>query len=171
MTRWRPIVTTLLCVVGLGLGAFLTYGHYFDQKAITNSCVLSGFGGGLVNCGLVTTSAESVIFGLPVAVYGLAYFVVMLGLCLPVAWRSPSALIAKGRVTLNIAGIGFVLYLVGVEFIELHHICLYCTFVHLVQFILFIVVLTGWYDTGYAASKYDNEEIDSASASKGSLVA
>jgi uncharacterized membrane protein len=171
VSRWRPIVTTLLCVVGLGLGAFLTWGHYFDQQAISNSCPMAGAGGGLVDCGLVTSSSESVIFGLPVALYGLVYFVVMLGLCLPVAWRSPSALIAKARLGLNIAGIGFILYLVGVEFLQLHHICLYCTFVHVVQFALFIIVVTGWYDTGYVAARDGYDESDASPAPKGSLVA
>lgn len=157
MTRWRPIATTVICLAGLGLAGFLTWGHYFDQQAISNTCPL-GSKGGLINCGLVTSSPESIIFGIPVALYGLVFFVAMTAMCLPVAWRSPSMWLARARVALNVVGIGFVIYLVSVEFLQLHHICLYCTGVHILQFALFILVVTGWYDTGYAQSLVDYDE-------------
>lgn len=160
MTRWRPLAATLVCVAGLGLAAFLTWGHYFDQAAITKSCGAVEVSS-VINCGAVTTSAESVIFGLPVALYGLVYFVVMLGLCVPRAWRSPSRLVALGRVAASVVGMGFVLYLVAVEFLVVHHVCIYCTGVHLLEFALFLLVVTGWYDTGYAAGLYAyDEELD-----------
>jgi uncharacterized membrane protein len=150
MTRWRPIATTVICLLGLALAAFLTWGHYFDQSAISTSCPLGSNSGGLINCGAVTASPESIIFGIPVALYGLLYFVAMTTMCLPAAWRSTSRLLARARVAMNVVGIGFVLYLVSVEFLEVHHICLYCTGVHVLQFALFLLVVTGWYDTGYA---------------------
>jgi uncharacterized membrane protein len=158
MSRWRPTVTTVISLAGLGLSVFLTWAHYFDQAAITNSCKLAGGGSGIVNCGLVTTSPQSVVFGIPVAVYGLGFFVVMTVLCLPIAWRSTSIWLARARLGLNIVGMGFVLYLVSVEFLQLHHICLYCTGVHLLQFALFLLVVTGWNDTGYAWATFDEAE-------------
>jgi uncharacterized membrane protein len=161
MTKWRPFVTTVICVAGVGLAGFLTWGHYFDQPAISNSCsyiVGHPSESGLVNCGAVTTSSESVILGLPVALYGLLYFIVMLGLCLPKAWRSTSARLARLRLGLNVAGMGFVLYLIGVEALALHHICIYCTGVHVLQFALFLVVVTGWEDTGYVHAQWQDEE-------------
>ncbi|MGO9558101.1 MAG: vitamin K epoxide reductase family protein [Acidimicrobiales bacterium] len=161
MTRWRPIATTVVCVVGLALAGYLTWGHYFDQASISNSCPLAGTGS-LIDCGAVTTSAQSMILGLPVALYGLVYFVVMTAMCLPVAWRSPSMWLARARVAMNVAGMGFVIYLVSVEFLVVHHICIYCTGVHIMQFALFLLVVTGWYDTGYAQLGYENEEPESA---------
>lgn len=159
MSRWRPITATAVCLVGLGLAAFLTWGHYFDQAAISKSCPLGSSGGtGVIDCGAVTSSPESVIFHLPVALYGLVYFVAMLGLNLPVAWRSTSALVARARLGLVVAGMGFVLYLVAVELLEVHHLCLYCTGTHLMQFVLFLLVVTGWYDTGYAQVLYEPDE-------------
>jgi uncharacterized membrane protein len=155
-SRWRPIATTVVCLAGLGLAAFLTYGHYFDQKAI-NACPL-GSKTGLISCSAVTTSPESMIFGVPVAAYGLAYFLVMALICLPVSWRSPSVWLARGRLALSVAGMGFVLYLVSVEFLEVHHLCLDCTGVHVLQFALFLLVVTGWYDTGYAQLCYEEAD-------------
>ncbi|MGO9196374.1 MAG: vitamin K epoxide reductase family protein [Acidimicrobiales bacterium] len=174
MTRWRPIATTLLCLIGLGLSAFLTWGHYFDQAAISRTCPGAGTTTAIC-CGCVTTSAESVILGLPVALYGLLYFVAMTVMCLPAAWRSPSMWLARARLSMNIAGIGFVLYLVSVELLQVHKICLYCTGVHIVQFALFLLVITGWYDTGYAQLGYgggddDQYEDEAPATASGDLV-
>ncbi len=160
MTRWRPVATSLLALAGLGLAAFLTWGHYFDQAAISRSCPLSSVSS-FVSCGAVTTSPESVIFGIPVALYGLVYFVAMLGLCLPRSWRSPSFLVATARLGLNVAGICFVVYLVSVELLVVRHICIYCSCVHLLQFALFLLVVTGWYDTGYSQTRDGSDYEDS----------
>lgn len=161
MSRWRPIATTVISLLGLGLAAFLTWGHYFDQAVINNSCPL-GSKHGVIDCGAVTQSPESVIFGIPVALYGLLFFVAMVAICLPVAWRSRSMWLARARVAMNVVGMGFVLYLVSVEFLDVHAICIYCTSVHILQFALFLLVVTGWYDTGYANSLYDDEDDDEA---------
>jgi len=40
-----------------------------------------------------------------------------------------------------IVGIGFVLYLVYTELFTLNHICLWCTSVHVVTFLLFVLIL------------------------------
>jgi uncharacterized membrane protein len=162
MSRWRPITTTIVCLVALGLSAFLTWAHYFDQAAITNSCPLEGHS--LIDCGAVTGSPQSVIFHLPVALYGLVYWIAMLAMCLPVAWRSTSQRLAQLRVASVLAGMGFVLYLVYVEFLEIRKICLYCTGVHILQFSLFLLVVTGWYDTGYAQSLSDEDYSDDLAA-------
>lgn len=160
MTRWRPIATTLVCLVGLGLAGYLTWAHYFDQAIISSSCPLGGGANSFINCGKVTSSGPSIIFGLPVALYGLLYFIAMTVLCLPWAWRSPSMWVARLRLAAVVAGMGFVLYLVSVEFLELHALCIYCTGEHLLQFALFLLVLTGWYDTGYAQTQWQGEEAE-----------
>jgi uncharacterized membrane protein len=148
--RWRPVATTIICLLGTGLAGWLTWGHYFNQKAINNSCsMLSSGAHGLVNCGIVTTSPESVIIGVPVALYGLLYFIAMSTVCVPRAWRHPSRRLAQLRLFAVIAGMAFVLYLIGVE-AHLRYICIFCTGEHILQFALFMLVVTGWDDTGYA---------------------
>lgn len=145
-------------LVGFALAAFLTWAHYFDESALVHSCAIISAHSSIFNCGAVTSSPESVIFHLPVALYGLVYFVVMLGLSQPGTWRSSSFLLAATRIALSVVGMGFVLYLISVEFLEVHAVCLYCSGVHLIQFALFLLVVTGWYDTGYAASVYREDE-------------
>jgi uncharacterized membrane protein len=51
---------------------------------------------------------------------------------------------------------GMVIYLISQEALVLHVICLWCTGVHVLTFVLFLLVITGWEDTGYAQSLYDD---------------
>lgn len=142
---WRAIVTPLICVLGLGAATYLTVVHFTGAKIAVCQ------GTGAIDCMKVTTSPESYVFGIPVAVLGLAFFVPMLVLCSPWAWRSAHPLVAPVRVAAAVAGIGFVFYLVYAELFEIKAICLWCTSVHILTFLLFVCVITGWDDarSGY----------------------
>jgi uncharacterized membrane protein len=133
--RWEPIVTTLLCVAGLGVSTYLTITH-FDKKALVCS------GGGVIDCAKVTTSPQSEIFGIPVAFLGLFFFVPMLVLCLPRAWASANRLVHLARLALSITGVGMILYLITAELFVIKAICLWCSSVHLITFILFVIIAT-----------------------------
>ena len=98
-------------------------------------------GTGTVDCGAVTTSAQSTFLGIPVALLGLLWFVAMLALCLPVAWRAGSRYVHLARLVGAIAGIGFVLWLIYAELILIGAICLWCTVAHVIAFALFVVVV------------------------------
>jgi uncharacterized membrane protein len=136
--RWAPWVTLPLTLVGLGLSTYLTWVHYTEPRAL--SCPDTG----VINCTKVTTSPESMIFGLiPVALTGAMYFLAMTGLTLPASWRSRSRWLTRIRLASAIAGIGMVCYLVYVEAVVVHAICLYCTAVHVVTFALFVAVLAA----------------------------
>jgi uncharacterized membrane protein len=133
-------VTTVLCALGALIATYLTVAHY--STAVTLVCVTKHG----INCEAVTTSPQSIIFGVPVAVLGLVYFLPMLVLCLPWAWRSPLRWIAPARLFGVITGVGMVCYLLYAELFEIHAICLWCSSVHLITFILFVIVVTGWED-------------------------
>ena len=83
------------------------------------------------------------IFGIPVAVLGLAFFVPMIVLCLPAAWRTADRRIHLARLILAITGVGMILYLIIAELFIIKAICLWCSGVHLVTFILFVIVVTA----------------------------
>jgi uncharacterized membrane protein len=132
------VTSLVLSVVGLGVAAYLTYAHYGDSGVL--ACPDSG----TVNCAKVTTSTQSELFGvLPVAVLGLAYFVVMLALCLPIAWRSAVALTHRLRIAGALVGVGMVSYLLYAELFQIKAICLYCTAVHVVTVLLFVVIVAA----------------------------
>lgn len=133
----RPLAwgTAGLALVGLGVSVYLTVAHY------TTSTILACPDTGLINCARVTTSPQSVILGVPVAVLGLAYYVVMVALCSPPAWRV--AALARPRLALSGVGVAMVLYLVYTELFVLNAICLWCTSVHVVTLALFASIALG----------------------------
>jgi uncharacterized membrane protein len=146
---WFQLVTWALAIAGLGVSIYLTIAHY------TSSSILACSDKGLVNCGLVTTSPESMVFSVfPVAVLGLAFYVFMVAAVSPWAWRLKYPQLAWARLASVIVGIGFVLYLVYTELFTLNAICLWCTSVHVLTFLLFVLIVGG------AAAGYGLRERD-----------
>ena len=130
---WLQITTFVLALAGLGVSIYLTIAH-FTESALAG-CSESG----LVNCTKVTTSAESYVFGIPVAVLGLAFFVFGVVIMSPWAWRSTRREVHLARIASLVVGIGFVLYLLYAELFTIGSICLYCTSVHVITFLLFVL--------------------------------
>jgi uncharacterized membrane protein len=160
MSRWRPVTATIVSLLGLAVATYLTYSHYSNPSESLLTCPGGGLGGGAIDCQAVLTSGYSTIFGLPVALYGAVFFLFMTFMNLPVMWHSQSLLVARLRLAAAAAGMAMVLYLVSIELLEVHKICIWCTSVHVLQFILFLLVITGWYDTGWAASGWEANEPD-----------
>ena len=119
------------------VSTYLTIAHY------TTSTILSCPDTGLINCGKVTTSIYSSIFGIPLAVLGLGYFLAMFVLQLPVAWRSRIVWVRWGRFALAAVGIPMVFWLIYTELFLLNSICLYCSAVHVLTILLFILTALG----------------------------
>jgi uncharacterized membrane protein len=135
---WYQVATWALAIAGLGVSTYLTITHY--DSSVPLACSDKG----VINCALVTSSAESMVFGIfPVAVLGLAFFVVMTAAVSPWAWRLKFPQLTWIRVASVIVGIGFVLYLVYTELFTLDAICLWCTSVHVLTFLLFVLVVGG----------------------------
>ncbi|MBO0715302.1 MAG: hypothetical protein J2P59_11140, partial [Acidimicrobiales bacterium] len=65
------------------------------------------------------------------------------------AWRSERWWIMLGRLALAVAGIGFAVYLIYAELFLINAICLECTSVHVLTFILFVLVLGGTAQLGW----------------------
>lgn len=139
--RWVPVSALVVVLIGLGLSTYLTIEHF--NTSVGLACPATGG----VDCVKVTTSEQSKVFGIPVAVLGLAFFVSALVANLPVLWRSGHPLIRYGRLAGMVVGIGFVLYLIYAELFVIDAICLWCTAVHVLTFILFAITLLG---TSYA---------------------
>jgi uncharacterized membrane protein len=147
---WLAVITLLLAAAGIAVATYLTIAH-FDE-----SVVLSCPDNGAINCAKVTTSEQSHFLGMPVAVLGLAYFVFIPVLLIPAAWRSTSPLIRRARLLASGGGLVFVLWLVYAEAFKIKAICLYCTAVHVLTFLLFVAVLIGTVIT----APYDDTDDD-----------
>jgi uncharacterized membrane protein len=123
----------VLAVLGLADAIYLAYEHGSGSNSL--ACPDSA----KFNCAKVTTSSYSEFHGVPVAYLGVAFFVVLVAAMSPWAWRHRSAAVRWGRLALVAGGLAFAVYLVWAELYQLGAICLYCTGVHVVAFLLFAV--------------------------------
>jgi len=123
-----------LSILGIFVSAYLIKNHYDEEKSACD------FSGG-ISCSIVNKSEYSILFNVPVAVFGFCWFLVLsvFGLVLwegnPTNFRNwdqwTSALLLWTS-----AGIGFVVYLVAAEII-LGAICPFCTVVHVICLVVF----------------------------------
>ncbi len=125
---------TVTNIVGFGFAAYLAYEHF--AAAQFQGCVLGG------GCQQVTTSTYSRIFGVPVVLPGLVYFIVSGLMHLPRAWQSTNPWIHRARTSWAVVGMASVFYLIYGE-LSVEAICMYCTGVHVAVFVLFVLTLVG----------------------------
>ena len=142
---WFQLTTWGLALAGLGVSIYLTVAHFTSPRILV--CSEKGF----VNCAAVTTSPESMVFGIfPVAVLGLAFYVFMAAATSPWAWRVTWPPVRWARFGSVIVGMVFVLYLLYTELFTLNAICLFCTIVHVITFLLFGLIVFS-FAAGYGA--------------------
>lgn len=135
------VAMAVMAVLGVGIAIYLTFVHYAGAPLY---CPANG----IVNCAAVTTSAYSLVPGtsLPITIPGMLWFLVSGGLAavaLRSVWRGQPELPHLRLVHLiwAAAGLIYVLYLVYAEIVLLHHICEWCTGIHLLTFATFLVAL------------------------------
>jgi uncharacterized membrane protein len=147
---WLRLTTFLVALAGLGVSIYLTIAHF--TEATLAGCNDTG----LVNCTKVTTSPQSYVFGIPVAVLGLAFFVFVVAIMSPWAWRVTWREVNLLRIAAMIAGVGFVLYLLYAELFIIGSICLYCTSVHVLTFILFALTVFAAATWGIGSRRFSS---------------
>ena len=131
---WLPRTAFVLCLLGLADSGYQVYTHFTGSgllgcSASTDACVL------------VQNSVYAWVFGVPVAVYGAAFFAFMVVICSPPAWRSGPRVVRQARTAAVVTGMVFVLYLIYRELISLGQLCEYCTSVHVITFALFALIV------------------------------
>jgi len=134
VAAWARVTTLVLSVLGLAVSSYLTIEHFGHSNLLI--CPRNQW----LNCESVTTSSQSYFLGIPVAVLGLLNFVAMTALNSPWAWAAKQYWIHLARFVLAVGGMVFVLWLVTAELVFINHICLYCTAVHVITFVLLIVL-------------------------------
>jgi uncharacterized membrane protein len=133
--RWIRSAALVLGLIGLAVSAYLTFEH------LTASTTLACPDTGRVNCAKVTSSSYSAVLGVPVALLGLLFFLVLLPLLTSRAWGTDDPWVHRSRLALVGLGLVFVLYLVWAELFRISAVCLWCTAVHLVTAALFALVV------------------------------
>jgi len=131
------VLLLLLSLVGAGIAIYLTTVHYENVPLI---CSASG----LVDCARVLSSSYSVIPGttVPITIPGLGWCVVMAVLALAaLRLSSIRRKILVAQFAWSLVGMLTVLYLVYIELVRLHTICAWCTGLHIVIFLMFLITI------------------------------
>lgn len=133
---WRRVAVLLLADIGLADSLYLTAVHYSN---VPLACANTG----VLNCDLVTRSSYGVVPGtsIPVSLLGIVWFAGVMAIALA-ASRLPMMTAAGLLVGASAIGTLFVLYLVYVELVRLHHICEWCTVAHVAVIGILLVSLT-----------------------------
>jgi uncharacterized membrane protein len=129
-----------LAVIGLGVAGYLTAVHYAHTTVVCSNQ-------GAVNCEKVITSAFSVVPGtaLPITLPGLGFFLISLVLALAQLRRPADYGLRQAHAAWAGLGLLTAFYLVFVELVELRTICLWCTSVHVVILLTFLLTLWRLY--------------------------
>ncbi len=134
----------LFSLAGIGISIYLTIVHYAGTPLVctTNS---------VVNCQAVTTSAYSTVGGtsIPITVPGMAWFIVSGALAVAaILFASKRLALPEWLVPLHglwsLFGLAFILYLIYVEAFQLHKICEWCTGVHILVILTFLVMIVRY---------------------------
>ena len=123
----------LFCGIGTALLGYLAYVHLAAVGQA--SC---GFGGG-VSCDVVNASAYSELFGLPVALLGIFYFLAVFALTRLRRLGGRYNLMAA----LTLFALVFSVYLSAVEFLVIGAFCLFCESSKAVMLVILICSYIG----------------------------
>ena len=124
-------------LVGVGIAIYLTSVHYENVPLVCSD-------NGLVNCARVLSSPYSVVPGtsIPITVPGLAWSLLSAALALVALYQGTERRwIALAQFAWALIGMLAVLYLVYVEIVRLHTICAWCTAMHVLILLMFLVTI------------------------------
>lgn len=106
-----------LGLVGMGISAYLTYAKWASTDP---------FCAGLGSCAQVAASPYAEVWGVPVALLGLAYYATLVALGTVTARRYDSVGLALAVFGLALGGFFYSIYLTYLELFVIRAVCLWC---------------------------------------------
>lgn len=134
--RVKLLLLLFLSIAGLIDSVYLTYEHF--QKTIP-PCTVNAFLPILSDCGKVLTSPYSVMFGFPLALFGVIHYGLM-ALLIMAAIANGHKIFRYWIVIQSIFGAIFSLYLMYIQLAVIKSICVYCTLSAFISFTLAMLV-------------------------------
>jgi uncharacterized membrane protein len=135
---WSQIFLLLCSLAGAAIAIYLTAVHYNEGVPLVCS------GSGVVNCALVLSSPYSVVPGtsIPISIPGLAWCAIMAALAMVgLRMRTQPRWLRPAQFAWALVGMLSVLYLVYAEIVRLHAICAWCSALHVLILLMFLVTL------------------------------
>jgi uncharacterized membrane protein len=135
------IAWIVLSLLGIGVAIYLTVVHYQGAPLVCSES-------GLIDCSSVLTSVYSKVPGtaLPITVPGLLWFSIAGGLALA-TWRgwAQERFLRIAEFAWSLLGMLTVFYLVYIEIVVLHKICAWCTVIHALILLMFLIAVVQLY--------------------------
>jgi uncharacterized membrane protein len=141
ISKLKLLILVVMSAFGLWASATVLVIFYTLHQQLP-ICPSGTYFGIHLDCGLVLSSSYSKIFGIPLELLALAYFLINLVMVYFIAFGSDRVY----RISLQalfgwrFIGIAMVPYLVFVEVFLLHAICVYCTIMHVAILTDFVVI-------------------------------
>lgn len=136
--RSKTQLILLVCsLAGIGIAIYLTSVHYENVPLVCSDK-------GLVDCARVLSSPYSVVPGtsIPITIPGLLWAVASAALAVFALFqRDERRWLLVAQFGWTLVGILTVLYLVYVEIVRLHTICAWCTGMHVLILLMFLVTI------------------------------
>jgi len=154
---WSQLLLLLLSVVGAAIAIYLTTVHYENAPLLCSTR-------GLIDCSRVLSSPYSVVPGtnLPITIPGLAWSLISAVLAVAgLRQTQPQALrrIYLAQFIWSLLALVIVLYLVYLEIVVLHTICAWCTAMHAVILIMFLITIVQLQQGKEEAEAYNDESV------------
>jgi uncharacterized membrane protein len=158
--RASQFLLLALSLLGVGITIYLTSVHYENVPLVCSES-------GLINCASVISSSYSVVPGtaLPITIPGFGWCVIAASLA--IAGLLTTSGLWQRRIRLAqfiwaLSGLLVVLYLVYAEIVRLHTICAWCTALHVLILVMFLVTLVQLQSKPSDASLIDETEYEEA---------
>ena len=135
-TKITLYVLFVLFFAGLIDSSYLSYKHFFEPLS---TCSIGLFG----NCGEVLHSPYSVIFGIPVAVFGIVHYLILSFLII-MAIALDDFLYKRFSFIQTAIGVVFSAYLTFLQVFIIKAMCPYCLLSAVISLSLYILLRTYW---------------------------
>jgi len=139
MSSLRQKLLVAFSIIGLAASSMSAYVHYrlLTDPSYTSFCDVNTS----VNCTQAYLSRFGSLWGVPVALWGVLFFVVVLLLAIAGGRaRSASREAIPGYIfSMSTIGLAIVLYLAWASFFQLHTVCLFCATTYIAVIAIFIL--------------------------------
>jgi len=140
VSRAKLLVLIAMSAVGFVASAYVLIDFYLLKQNIV--CPSGSFFGISLDCGEVLGSSYSQVFGIPLELLALFYFMINITFVYIIAFGSERIFrfSLQALFIWRFIGVAIVPYLVFVELFLLHAICVYCTLMHVAILTDFVVI-------------------------------
>ena len=129
----------IFSIIGTVISSLLLYQHYFPDSGILFITCKTGLS---EPCTTVSQSAYSSIFGIPIAAFGILYFILLTILLLVADY-------AQDKYYKTFCGIAFILTVIGLAInlvlgilmINIGHLCQLCISTYIINILIFIILI------------------------------